>query len=44
MALKDGAFGPYQLEKQHQHRGMAHLWLGTNPEGQTVAVRLLLPI
>ena len=21
---------------------MAHLWLGTNPEGQTVAVRLLL--
>ena len=36
-----GAFGPYQLEELINTGGMAHLWLGTNPEGQTVAVRLL---
>ena len=31
-----GAFGPYQLEELINTGGMAHLWLGTNPEGQTV--------
>ena len=37
-----GPFGPYQLQELINSGGMADLWLATNPEGQTVAVRLLL--
>jgi len=37
-----GPFGPYQLQELINTGGMADLWLATNPEGQTVAVRLLL--
>ena len=36
-------FGPYQLEELINTGGMANLWLATNPEGRTVALRLLLP-
>ena len=41
-AVGPGPFGPYQLHELINSGGMADLWLATNPEGQTVAVRLLL--
>ena len=41
-AVGPGPFGPYQLQELINSGGMADLWLATNPEGQTVAVRLLL--
>jgi len=38
-----GPFGPYRLVELINTGGMADLWQATNPEGQTVAVRKLLP-
>ncbi len=38
-----GPFGPYRLIELINTGGMADLWQATNPEGQTVAVRKLLP-
>ena len=38
-----GPFGPYRLIELINTGGMADLWQATNHEGQTVAVRKLLP-
>ncbi|MCS1408333.1 MAG: Serine/threonine-protein kinase pkn6 [Verrucomicrobia subdivision 3 bacterium] len=38
-----GPFGPYHLIELINTGGMADLWQATNPEGQTVAIRKLLP-
>ncbi len=38
-----GPFGPYRLVELINTGGMADLWLATNPDGQTVAIRKLLP-
>jgi serine/threonine-protein kinase len=35
------AFGPYRLRELINSGGMASIWLATNPEGKTVAVRRL---